>query len=182
LNVTNLAIKEVGKFTSLNINNKKHKSNFIADWLLFHLSLAMIDIDFFKSLNDVYGHQFGDLILRQLADIFKSNVRAYDVLARYGGEEFIILFPGTDRATAIVLVERIIKEVNRKDLGDHKHMVRVKVSASVVSFPEDEVTHAQKEPIKCVREISPYLFHPATIGIVDDTRDVNAPRSKRHHE
>ena len=61
-----------------------------------HLSLIMIDIDYFKSINDTYGHIGGDNVLKQLAQIMKNNLYPLDFAARYGGEEFIILLPDTD--------------------------------------------------------------------------------------
>ena len=71
------------------------------------LALLMIDIDDFKALNDARGHQSGDLVLRQVAEILRRSVRTFDVCARYGGEEFAILMPGATSATAFRIAERI---------------------------------------------------------------------------
>ena len=58
-------------------------------------SVATMDIDFFKKINDEHGHNAGDMILSKFADVFKTRLRAYDVSARVGGEEFGLLFPNT---------------------------------------------------------------------------------------
>ena len=105
----------------------------------YPLSVMMLDLDYFKSINDVYGHQFGDLVLKQFADQLKNMVRRYDTLARYGGEEFIIISPSVDRQTAITFSQRIMDEVNLHDFGNKKHDVRLKLSIAVASFPEDEI-------------------------------------------
>ncbi|WP_395006859.1 GGDEF domain-containing protein [Undibacterium sp.] len=71
------------------------------------LSIMMIDVDHFKRINDHYGHQAGDEVLRRLARLMQSIVRSNDYLARYGGEEFCILLPATTEAQALVLAERL---------------------------------------------------------------------------
>ncbi len=103
------------------------------------LSVIMMDIDFFKSINDVYGHVFGDLVLKQFAALLTRTVRPYDVVIRYGGEEFIILSPDTDRTSAQVLARRILKEAGEYAFGDEVHSVRLKLSLGVASYPQDAI-------------------------------------------
>jgi diguanylate cyclase (GGDEF)-like protein/PAS domain S-box-containing protein len=103
------------------------------------LSLIMLDIDYFKSINDVYGHRFGDLVLKQLARLLKRMVRRYDVVIRIGGEEFVIISPGVGRAIALVLAQRISESINLFNFGNEKHTVKLKLSGAVVSFPEDRI-------------------------------------------
>lgn len=71
-------------------------------------SIVFADLDNFKQVNDTYGHQAGDQILRATADILRQSTRDSDVVARYGGEEFVLLLPGTDMAGAAVVGERIV--------------------------------------------------------------------------
>jgi len=73
------------------------------------LSLAVIDIDFFKKFNDTYGHLVGDDVLRELAGTLEEIIRKYDVLARFGGEEFFVLFPETGVSGARKVAERMRK-------------------------------------------------------------------------
>jgi len=71
------------------------------------ISVVMLDIDFFKKINDVYGHQAGDFVLRHTADLMKKNFRKTDIVARYGGEEFLAILPGTDAQGAAVAAEKL---------------------------------------------------------------------------
>ena len=106
----------------------------------YPLSVMMLDLDYFKSINDVYGHQFGDLVLKQLADQLKKEVRKYDTVIRYGGEEFIIISPSLDRSSALVFARRIQDTINLYNFGNKKHIVRLKLSIAVASFPEDDIS------------------------------------------
>jgi diguanylate cyclase (GGDEF)-like protein len=103
------------------------------------LSLIMLDIDYFKSINDMYGHQFGDLVLKQLAKQLKKMVRRYDIVIRCGGEEFIIVSPSIDRFQSVILAQRILDEINIYNFGDKKHTIKLKVSLAVVSYPEEKI-------------------------------------------
>ena len=102
-----------------------------------HLALIMLDVDYFKSINDVYGVAFGDLVLKQLAKQLKKMVRRYDVLVRYSGEEFVIISPRLDRQIALNMAQRLLESLNFINFGNKKHSVKLKLSFSVVSFPED---------------------------------------------
>ena len=75
------------------------------------LSIAMIDADNFKSINDTYGHLAGDEVLRTIASTIKSKLRTNDVLFRYGGEEFIIIMPNTSEHDASIPLERLREEL-----------------------------------------------------------------------
>ncbi len=77
------------------------------------LSLLMIDIDHFKTVNDTYGHQAGDMVLQQVARLLKSNVRLSDHVNRFGGDEFCVLFTNTHREDALTCAERLRSEVAR---------------------------------------------------------------------
>ncbi len=104
------------------------------------LSVIMIDIDYFKSVNDLYGHEFGDLVLKQLAVQLKRMVRRYDIVIRYGGEEFVIISSGADRAKALVLGQRLLEALTLYNFGDKKHIVKLKLSVAVASYPDDVVS------------------------------------------
>lgn len=101
-------------------------------------SLILIDIDFFKKFNDTYGHQAGDAVLRQVAQVLKKNVRSTDVVCRYGGEEMSIILTNTNKQDAIVTAQKICDAVAAKPfkLGNNieKH---VTISLGVATFPED---------------------------------------------
>jgi diguanylate cyclase (GGDEF)-like protein len=76
------------------------------------ISVAMLDLDRFKKVNDDFGHQIGDVVLKQVAKACESGLRATDMIARYGGEEIVILLPETDVKTAADIIERIRKDVS----------------------------------------------------------------------
>ena len=76
-----------------------------------HLSLVMLDIDYFKNINDAYGHQIGDEMLRRFANILQNSIRTYDYACRYGGDEFSLILPETDREEAKTIASRILEQV-----------------------------------------------------------------------
>jgi len=102
-------------------------------------SLMLIDIDYFKSINDVYGHNFGDNTLKQFARQLKRMVRSYDIVVRSGGEEFIVLCPGVDKATSLKLACRMLNEFNIRELGDNKQKIKLALSIAVVGYPSDKI-------------------------------------------
>ncbi len=80
------------------------------------LSVAMVDLDHFKRINDTYGHAAGDTMLRQVAEILRTNLRAVDAVGRYGGEEFLIILPETDVDAAASLAEKLRRLVGRHEI------------------------------------------------------------------
>jgi len=103
------------------------------------LSLIMLDIDYFKSINDVYGHRFGDLVLKQFALYLKKVAPKYDTVVRFGGEEFIILSFGRDSAETLFLAHKILDDVNIKYFGNGTHSVKLKLSIGVSSYPQEGI-------------------------------------------
>jgi len=81
------------------------------------LSILMLDIDKFKTINDTYGHDIGDEVLQLLSKIGVQTVRHLDVFARLGGEEFVVLMPGTDKAQGVGMAERMRKIFEKQDFG-----------------------------------------------------------------
>lgn len=85
-------------------------------------SLIGLDLDFLKQINDKYGHSYGDLAIKTLADVIKNNARSIDIAARMGGEEFNIILPGVDSKGAIVAAERIRKTLEATDIETIGHI------------------------------------------------------------
>jgi two-component system cell cycle response regulator len=95
------------------------------------LSLIMIDIDFFKNINDTYGHLAGDHILKELGELLISRVRREELVARYGGEELVILLPETDKEGAFKVAELMRQRVESHTFIFANKKIRVTVSAGV---------------------------------------------------
>jgi diguanylate cyclase (GGDEF)-like protein/PAS domain S-box-containing protein len=106
----------------------------------YPIAMTMVDIDYFQSINDVYGHKFGDLVLKQFAAILRRNTRRYDTIVRYGGEEFVIISPGTAKYKISILGERLLNNITLHEFGNKKRKVKLKVSIAVCSYPEDQVS------------------------------------------
>ena len=101
------------------------------------LALLLLDLDHFKLVNDVWGHQRGDQVLVELAARVRGQVRDVDTLARYGGEEFVVVLPETDRHGAVQAAERIRAAVRRRPFGDAgEQPVEVSISIGIAVFPE----------------------------------------------
>ncbi|MCX5656622.1 MAG: diguanylate cyclase, partial [Candidatus Omnitrophica bacterium] len=103
------------------------------------ISVVMLDLDYFKSINDVYGHNFGDIVLGQLANLFNRTVRNYDIVTRFGGEEFVFILPDTDPKGAMMLAHRILDKISLHSFGTSKQIVHLKASLGVVTYPQDKV-------------------------------------------
>lgn len=102
------------------------------------LSIIMVDIDWFKKLNDSYGHEAGNLVLKRLSDFIKICIRDVDIFCRYGGEEFVVILPQTGQKEALQIAERIRSRVEHGDISiDVKQSVRITVSVGVSSFPDN---------------------------------------------
>ena len=102
------------------------------------LSLMILDIDFFKKVNDTYGHIKADHLLSHLAKILKEKIRKSDILARFGGEEFIILLPGTNIEKAGKLAERLKKAINSDSILK-KHNITVSGGISQFKLRDDKL-------------------------------------------
>ena len=95
------------------------------------MTLALMDLDHFKSVNDGHGHAAGDAVLRRFADAGRSVVRQGDTLARWGGEEFLLVMPATDEAQAMAAMQRLRAAVRQIDFDDLVPGLRISFSAGV---------------------------------------------------
>jgi diguanylate cyclase (GGDEF)-like protein len=103
------------------------------------ISLVMIDIDFFKKINDKYGHQVGDEVIVKLSNILLEETRQSDIACRYGGEEFLLLLPHTNEEGAYKLAEQIRKKVFNSliDLENKKLKFSVSIGTSQIDLNKD---------------------------------------------
>ncbi len=103
------------------------------------LSLVLFDLDDFKKVNDQFGHDRGDLVLKEISRLLRRSIRDVDVAARYGGEEFAILLPETGRLGARAVAERVRFAVGRQPAlrGSDEEPIHVTVSGGIAVYPED---------------------------------------------
>lgn len=101
------------------------------------VSIFMIDVDYFKRINDEFGHLTGDQVLVLIAQIIKANTREIDIVGRYGGEEFCIVLPDTDKEGALLAAERIRGAVATTPLKVYDAQLKVTVSIGIATFPKD---------------------------------------------
>jgi two-component system, cell cycle response regulator len=103
------------------------------------LSLIILDIDYFKKVNDSYGHQNGDVVLAAVASLSQRQLRAYDSAARYGGEEFVLVIPGTNLAGAFLVAERLRQAVLEFSFPAPMEDLTVTISLGVSTYPSSLV-------------------------------------------
>lgn len=98
------------------------------------LSLLMFDIDHFKRVNDTYGHQVGDTVLKIVSKVVKNSIRTGDILSRYGGEEFIVILPSTSKLDAIELADRLRKKIENQIISTDAGVVNITASFGIASL------------------------------------------------
>jgi diguanylate cyclase (GGDEF)-like protein len=98
------------------------------------LSVVMLDVDYFKHINDRHGHNSGDIVLRRVAEVITDQLRTEDVLARYGGEEFLILLRGIPQSGANAVAERVRVAVQNTQIGIGRVTLRVTISGGCASL------------------------------------------------
>ena len=102
-----------------------------------NLSFLMIDIDYFKRINDTYGHLVGDVVLKEVARLIKENIREIDFVARFGGEEFAVILTDTDKGGAIMLGERICAKVCSEKIRAFDEVLTTTTSIGAASYPQN---------------------------------------------
>lgn len=111
-----------------------------------NIAALMFDIDFFKKFNDTYGHECGDFVLINVADLIKKSLRESDVASRYGGEEFTVLLSDTGIDDAMLVAERIRSTIDEHDFVFNNQHLHVTISVGVSVFD------AEKNPVKTPNE------------------------------
>jgi diguanylate cyclase (GGDEF)-like protein len=109
------------------------------------LSIILCDVDYFKKINDQYGHNAGDAVLKELAEIFTKNVREQDCVARWGGEEFLFILPQTIAESANVFAEKIQETLQNHLVNYENVKINVRISMGIEQFKKgqtiDDVIH-----------------------------------------
>jgi diguanylate cyclase (GGDEF)-like protein len=124
------------------------------------LSLVMIDIDFFKKVNDTYGHHAGDSILSKIAFLLKNSVRKDDTVARYGGEEFVLVLPGAKLEVTAIIAERIRRLVETTPFEIESGQIHITISMGISNIP----THQAKSGEDLVKMADQALYKAKNEG------------------
>jgi diguanylate cyclase (GGDEF)-like protein len=108
------------------------------------ISIMLIDIDDFKGMNDLYGHSFGDTVIKEVAKISKDTLRIEDVIGRVGGEEFLCILPRIDSEQCLTIAQRLVNNVNKKlffvgEKGKNKKQVNISVSIGIATTSVDTI-------------------------------------------
>ncbi len=104
------------------------------------LSLLMLDFDHFKAINDKYGHDIGDIVLKEITALCKQHMRSYDIFARYGGEEFIICMPNTNLEQAYQSAERMRQEIEKVKIPIRDQMISTTISIGLTQITPQSMT------------------------------------------
>ena len=118
----------------------------------------MIDIDHFKKVNDTYGHQFGDKVLKYVAATIKSNIRASDVLGRYGGEEFVVFLSSIEPASLQMVGEKIRTAVSNGNSGKGHVTISIGLCQNLIR------NHVDSELEELIRIADEKLFEAKNAG------------------
>lgn len=122
-------------------------------------SVAIVDLDFFKQINDSYGHAVGDEVLRQFARLLEENARDSDWLGRWGGEEFLLLMPDTDHVQSLHVLERLRSRIAEAKFRAGGQSVQLTASIGVAAFALDE-----REPDHAVSRADTALYQAKRLG------------------
>lgn len=135
---------EIQRLATIDPLTQVHNRRFFFDQAIIELErccrykrpacIILIDIDFFKSVNDHYGHLAGDLVLKNVAALIRNQLRTVDFLGRYGGEEFVVFLPETSETSAFQVAERLRKEIEALVVHYSNNNIQCTVSLGLASF------------------------------------------------
>ena len=124
------------------------------------LTLLMADLDHFKNVNDTYGHQQGDIILKGTASIIHQNIRGFDIPSRYGGEEFAIILTETDIDAADAIAERLRKKIEDSIYKTDNKTIKVTISIGLAQFDHN----IDKNAIDLIKRADTFLYSAKAQG------------------
>ncbi len=141
------------------VPNRRSVMDRLTDELLVHkrkkrpLSLALLDIDHFKKINDSFGHHTGDMILCEMAQLVSGMLRDYDAMGRYGGEEFVIVLPETNGEHAFKVADRLRELIEKHEFSVNDRAYRITVSLGIACKGDEETPTLEelfKEADRCL--------------------------------
>lgn len=122
------------------------------------VSVILLDIDYFKRVNDSYGHNIGDLVIKTIANILRNQLRDQDIVCRWGGEEFVLLLPEIDLSHAGDIAERIRKAIAERKIRVNEHEISVTASCGVAEYKANE------KPTELINRVDVALYQAKESG------------------
>lgn len=116
------------------VKNYQKFPNRRKNFIIKNLSLAIFDIDYFKKINDEFGHQIGDKILKEVSSIIKNEIRWIDVFARWGGDEFVICFVGAKEKDALTIMNSLKEKTEKTEFRIKNRIIKITLSAGVAEL------------------------------------------------
>lgn len=143
------------------LHNRRFLDNYIEEGIGNHAmySLMMVDIDFFKEVNDTYGHNIGDDVIRSTAKVLKNNIKGSDYAIRFGGEEFLLITFGTTKESSLKIANKIREEFSKQLFKADKKSFSKTLSVGVSNFPEDSLSTWE-----CIKFADVALYHAKESG------------------
>ncbi len=109
------------------------------------LTLVMIDLDNFKTINDTYGHQAGDLVLQETGRLIRENLRRHDIGLRYGGDEFTLILPSTNYQQGLRVIEKLTRIATQTEIRlNPKNGIRISLSAGLATCPDERISNVEE--------------------------------------
>ena len=145
---------EAGQDALTGLKNRRSTNEFIAKQVKENntFSICLCDIDFFKKVNDTYGHEFGDDVLKAIADVFTKKASDFAYISRWGGEEFLLIFPGLNGDDAYVKVHDIRDEIKKTVIPNGNDTVSVTMTYGLTEYD------LNKSPIENIKEVDEKLY------------------------
>jgi len=147
-------LKEIARIDSLTgVYNRQSLTSFLEQEIIKNemfqsvFSVIMFDLDDFKKINDIYGHVFGDFVLKEVGLILTEETSKADKICRYGGEEFLIILPNTNGVDAFRVGERLRKKIEKREFLKNKNKVKLTISGGVVEYKEGMSTEGLIEVV-----------------------------------
>jgi diguanylate cyclase (GGDEF)-like protein len=143
LNQTVLEVSLTDELTGL--RNRRYLMNLdLSAWAGQKFALAILDLDYFKSINDQFGHDGGDVVLKEFARLLQAQIRNQDIVVRFGGEEFVILFPAAQLETARMVLERLLARLSTHVFAPLTLTKPLTFTAGIVSCGDGNISQALK--------------------------------------
>jgi len=143
------------------LNNRRFLDNYIDSEIESHklFSLMMVDIDFFKQVNDTYGHGVGDEVIKSISEVLVNNIKGSDYAIRFGGQEFLLITFDTTKESSFKISEKIRVEFSKKVFKTEKDNFKKTLSIGIANFPE-----SSSSPWECIKYADVALYNAKETG------------------